>query len=622
MMILGADAAGPNPDSPSSAPLLQWMDHYRACAPESRDLLIQDGLQIARERRVAMLKLIRTDPEQALNTALDPALFAQLPVAMQGLVESSVEGLADSSMFSVDSDTPFTSNSRDLLIKGRLFRAQVYGELASLATFRKTPVQGIAIGQEMALRDMALPRGATLLMRQTLREDHVEQTILFDPRDLKISRIREYDRIELKDCELPEDEPGAPALPARFINLLLPAGADVVSVQVSSTEKLIAESITPFPIQTPVPRSESSFSFTEPKTEVYNQSDKYPPQAGTDDKIRRIRGFAMVPVRINPVRYAPSAKELYLAESVTVVVHYRQPAWPPVATVSSPQAFESLVEASVLNPSLPEAEPMSTDPVWMDDIPPDPPCDYLIITKASLTNAFAQLASHRSAQNGFSTEVLSVESIEASYDGTRPDGGSDIQTKIRNCIRDYVQTRATEYVVLGGDNTIVTDRDCFATCGAYTSSNMPTDLYFAGLDGNWDDFDSDGIYGEANVASYLNDEGDLNADVWVGRIPVRTVQQTTTYIAKVISYELKPPYALSRRFMMGGLLLWNSYTNTERPTDTMPDGHMAFTHAAHPIVSDAEMWARRTFRDTVQAYGWDASRIGCTFDTLTSWDSV
>ncbi len=173
-------------------------------------------------------------------------------------------------------------------------------------------------------------------------------------------------------------------------------------------------------------------------------------------------------------------------------------------------------------------------------------------------------------------------------------------------------------MVLGGDNTIMPDRDCYVISGTYTNSTIPTDLYYAGLDSTWDE-DGDGVYGEADTAA--GDEGDLAYDVLVGRIPVRTAAHADAYINKLIAYDIPPPYDLACKYVMSGIHLWDSYQTTDRPSDTMNDGHLAFRDDNHPTVSDAEMWCRRMFRDRVQAYGFQSTQIGCLFDSLTSWDT-
>ena len=598
-----------------SSALLAWSARYNQASPDQQPGLLEEGREAAQRRQARLLELIRDHPEEALRQALPPATLAALPDEIRAYCERHIDGLADSTMFS--SRRPPTPNSRDILIHGALHRAHVYGNLAKITTLRETPVRGIALGSEIALEDSAPIAQATGSARRD-PGGTCTQTLSFSATDLRITRAGGFDYIELSGCDLPEDEPGSPALPVFSGQLLLPSGAEATALRVTASERAVAGPILPAPLQPPAPRSENRPDVAPPLAGIYQGSHPYPPDRGVIEPVSHLRGFSLLPVRLHPLRYSPASGELLLAESMTMEIDYLLPAFPPVDSPKPSPLFAAMALDEAL---VSETEPTTTAPSMQETPADNPVCDYLIITKSTLTNAFQALAQHRASHNGFSTEILSVEWIDATYDGTRPDGGSDIQTKVRNCIRDYVQTRATEYVVLGGDNTIITDRDCYVTCGTYTSSNMPTDLYFAGLDGNWDDVDADGIYGEAN-ADGINDEGDLSADVLLGRIPIRTAQQATNYINKVIAFETNPPYELTRSFIMGGALLWDSYTNTQRPTDAMNDGHWAFTDAAHPQVSDAEMWARRTFRDCAQTYGWQPTRIGCAFDTLTSWDTA
>lgn len=449
----------------------------------------------------------------------------------------------------------------------------------------------------------------------------------FNRSQLSFSRHRGYDVAGLQGGYVPNDSPGMPALPAVFVNVLVPAGADVLDVSAEADEVPVRSAYRPYPIQPEVPRGWAAPPFAEPDPALNRLAGKYPAAAAEGRRAQRLRGHTIVPVRLSPLRFEPATRLLFLAREIRLTVTYSQPVKRPAALRRGHALARRMVDALVVNPDQPGAEPDLTEsaaagtPALRDLGDPFAPCDYLVITKASLTNAFKALTDHRAAFNGFSTEVISTEWIEANYDGLRPDGGTDTQTRVRNCIRDFVDTRGVSYVVLGGDNTIVPDRDCLVICGSYSNTTCPADLYYAGLDGTWDDVDADGIYGEANVTS-TNDEGDLVADVFVGRIPVRTAAQASNYIAKVVRHDSGPPYRLLHKFLMGGVKLWNTYTNTGRPSDAMNDGHLAFRDEAHPIVSDAEMWARRTFRDCVQAHGWTASDIGCAFDTLTSWDTA
>ena len=82
---------------------------------------------------------------------------------------------------------------------------------------------------------------------------------------------------------------------------------------------------------------------------------------------------------------------------------------------------------------------MVLSPAWSAAAPAGEPAGdavYLLITNQTLAAAFQPLVERRSAQ-GKTGKILTVEWICANYDGTRPDRGTDDQTRIRNCIIDH-----------------------------------------------------------------------------------------------------------------------------------------------------------------------------------------
>ena len=110
-------------------------------------------------------------------------------------------------------------------------------------------------------------------------------------------------------------------------------------------------------------------------------------------------------------------------------------------------------------------------------------------------------------QDGLTVKVELLSSIAVAYPGR------DIQEKIRNCIIWYYKNKATRWVLLVGKpdaddnpgvgttlNPTVLDKDwempiryVYNPASGYTF--IPTDLYYSGLDGAWDE-DGDGKFGE------------------------------------------------------------------------------------------------------------------------------
>ena len=323
-----------------------------------------------------------------------------------------------------------------------------------------------------------------------------------------------------------------------------------------------------------------------------------------------MRGYSYVSLRLNPVRYIPAKQELYFANRIQVRIHYVVTPQALAAPPANNDLFRSALMRIVVNGEMSRTRP-DFAPAAPQSVPASEPTaltDYLIITSEELSGAFQALANHRASRNGFTTAVLTTDTIYGNY------AGDDSQARIRACIQDYVNNRGTMYVVLGGDDTVVPDRECAVSANGETENHMPTDLYYAGLDGTWDE-DGDGIFGEANTTA--GDEGDLAPDVYVGRIPVRTTAQASAYIDKVIDFESNPIAADS--LLLLGEELGNAYSGTDRPSDAVNDALSGFQ--AHTPVSDAEMWVRRLNRDGIQPH-WTPAATGHFYDTLTSWDTT
>ena len=220
----------------------------------------------------------------------------------------------------------------------------------------------------------------------------------------------------------------------------------------------------------------------------------------------------------------------------------------------------------------------------------------LIITDAALANAF-QNVSDWYTRKGYPTHVLTTESIAATY------SGADLQAQIRNAIIDYHNNHGVQYVLLGGDNTVVPDRNTSVSVGSYAASDMPTDLYYGSLAGTWD-ANGNGVYGEPD------DGVTLNYDVVVARYPVETADQVRTILNKVIAYETTPPASnWATKMLDAGDTLWNTYA---------PGTYngIAVDHTA----SDAELKARYADSLYVQAY-FPQRQVDYMFDTYTSWDT-
>ena len=449
-----------------------------------------------------------------------------------------------------------------------------------------------------------------------------EKTLSFSfrPDQVQLEVLGDYCRVGLEDGASPSWPAGAPNLPCRYVNILLPAGAVLGAVRAHADDAVLAEQVLVYPFQPPRPLSDRSpVTFAAPDAAVYAGADVMPARAAEAGALQSMRGYSYVTVRLNPVRYLPAEQRLYLATNLVVTVEYDRPM--QTASVSSGsvesergrQLFEKIVRGLVVNPS---DLPASESAARTMDVSVSDTVDYLIVTAPDLADSFQALADHRAVQDGLSTAVVLTTEIEQTY------SGADFQQKMRACVKEYYEQHGLIYLVIGGDDTIVPDRDCYSVVafsdGDEVESAMPTDLYFSGLDSTWDE-DGDGRYGECNYSG-SSDEGDLAFDVIVGRIPVRTSTQADAYIGKLVEFETNPPADhFYRRAVFLGDTLWDRYTGSSRPGDTVYDGLSGFRE--HTPVSDAEIWQRRKYRNHISPW-WEASTEYALFtDTLTSWDT-
>jgi hypothetical protein len=157
-------------------------------------------------------------------------------------------------------------------------------------------------------------------------------------------------------------------------------------------------------------------------------------------------------------------------------------------------------------------------------------CEYVIITNDTLAEAFEDLAQFRNA-TGISSGVALTDSIYERY------AGVDKPEKIKNYLKDFHQSGG-RYVLFGGDNIIVPVRYVYYYNTSAPPSNayylMPSDLYYADLDGQWE-VDGDGVWGEPT-----DDTPDLVPELVVGRLPLRKVESAEKYISKLINYATDP----------------------------------------------------------------------------------
>ncbi len=159
---------------------------------------------------------------------------------------------------------------------------------------------------------------------------------------------------------------------------------------------------------------------------------------------------------------------------------------------------------------------------------------YLIVTNEDMAPEFQRLADYKT-RLGMQTLVVTREYIAANFRN-----GADIQETIRMFIQDAYAKWGTEYVLLGGDTDIIPPRYVNNTFYPATSfTEIPVDMYFACLDGNWN-ANGNALFGEALSSTVEADDVDFAEEVYLGRATVSNSTAAQVFVDKVISYETTP----------------------------------------------------------------------------------
>jgi parallel beta-helix repeat protein len=387
-------------------------------------------------------------------------------------------------------------------------------------------------------------------------EDSITQTFRFNPPviDKKTLNDVSYDSIVMGDMHY-DNVPGNPVLPYHVVSILLKKDYELDSIDVSFNEKKLLESsyyikpgqaVMPTMINTLQDEkdSESHGFFTEPNLDVYASSERYPKEIIHDVQLHIQKGYRILQYKLYPLSLIPSCGSLYFYSDISVTIHTK-----PVKT-SGFETYRGLQkDYGHMQELFKESKALSSYAVGNEKRFEN--YEYVIITVNEFQQAFEMLSDwkmNRALSTSFeniNSKVVLIEEITSNpeywWDGFWGDGHAyfnDTQCQIRNFIKMAYTTWGTDYVLLGGDADVnnplsIPHRGVYSSVngGVYIDDNIPCDMYYGCLDGNWD-LNMNGLFGED-----YPDEADLFAEVYIGRAPVDSVAQAQHFVFKTIYYE-------------------------------------------------------------------------------------
>jgi hypothetical protein len=381
-----------------------------------------------------------------------------------------------------------------------------------------------------------------------------ELTLTLNAGDYKIIGDAKGQRIEMENSGYLQ-VPGEPMLPAQNAFIALPPGAIVRSVDITGTgavELPDKYDIVPSPATLPLvdPYGNSEYinninrQWQRNYDAVYYSDRGYPTIRGSKRSSGTLRKYSYVSVSFYPFGYHPQSGRLIYYSSALVTVSYDLPdpgtveaqklerlKWDTVADERAARLFVNYDQFEALY------QPRGSQP---DDYLTL--YDYVIITHENLLNAInsSDLIEWKTSL-GYNTCIVLTSDPEIA---DQP--GDDLPARIRNFLMDYYGSWGIEYVLLIGNHATIPMRYCYPdpsnhSNGAGDPSNwpwagdVPTDYYYADLSNpdilSWDS-DNDGYPGE-----YGQDDPDLMAEVYVGRIPTNNTYRITYTLDKLAAFE-------------------------------------------------------------------------------------
>jgi Peptidase family C25/FG-GAP-like repeat/FlgD Ig-like domain len=153
------------------------------------------------------------------------------------------------------------------------------------------------------------------------------------------------------------------------------------------------------------------------------------------------------------------------------------------------------------------------------------PVDCVIVAPDSLADIYQRLADFQT-RTGRSTVVRGLSTVRA-----LDPRSNDLAQAVRSFLRSAYELWGTRWAILAADHEGIPLR--MVRVLLPTPQDIPTDAYYADLDGTWDR-NGNGIYGE--VADSL----DMIFDLSVGRLSASNRADANTLVDKAIQYMKKP----------------------------------------------------------------------------------
>jgi len=395
---------------------------------------------------------------------------------------------------------------------------------------------------------------------------------------------------------------GDPLVPVRESTILLPQGMEIMSVEVSYGDagRVIGSGVQLLAAPAAIPL-DGSVTFDE--SSITTVSTSFPDQAAVTYSNHTLSGYNLGTLRVFPVQYDAITDKLTYHSSISVGVTVGSTtgdgAGGSELGIRNSAADRDRVAQLIDNPEALGGYEHTPPPADASSLPPtvNPlpggSLEYVVITSSALADSFQPLIASKTAR-GLSAGIVTTETIYASYSGTET---GDYADRIRHFITTAYAFWGTQWVLLGGDVEVVPQRGVYVSQGSTVDYDLPTDMYFACLDGTWNG-DGDGTWGERYDGAGGGDV-DLVPEVYLGRAPVSNATEAQNFVAKTVQYETTAHSNATTAVWLGEQLdsrTWGSYSSIPIRDRAIPDDWNLVER-----YDSSATWSGNQFRDDLNA---------------------
>ena len=374
------------------------------------------------------------------------------------------------------------------------------------------------------------------------------KTIKFEMPEI-ISEDDGYSSIHYKNARNFGDE-GNPKIPHFSVSMLLTHGSEIKDVKIVSQTYYpgvdgisIQAASRQFPLSM-IPDKDDYKVI--PNKEIYSSNQAYPANCIENISTHFLAGHSIGSFTICPISFIPAAQHVDFTKEIVLEVTLN-------STSRAVEAQQFLKNSTLIENRIKNIvdNPEKLSGYSYDESKDYSEMDILLITQNSFVASFEPYLEFKQS-TGFICCIKTVEEIYSEYIG------QDDQEKIRNCIIDYYENYGISYVILGGDGDndgvgqrIIPHRGFYGFAGLEDEYDIPADMYYSNLDGNWNT-DGDDRWAEPS-------EADLYAELGIGRICADNISKVENHINKLQLYQNAPVVEDIEKALFLGELLFVYY---------------------------------------------------------------